>query len=103
MFGSDSAPHPRDKKECCGCAAGVFTAPVALQILVELFAKHNALDALQAFTSDNARRIYGVNPPKKVVEFDNCGDVIPERYGDVIPIFAGQSTSYAITRVDTEL
>lgn len=99
MFGSDSAPHPQDKKECCGCAAGVFTAPVALQILVELFAKHDALDALQAFVSDNAQRIYGVNPPKKSVEFDNCGDVIPERYGDVVPIFAGQRIDYAISKV----
>ncbi|WP_128326747.1 amidohydrolase family protein, partial [Arcobacter suis] len=31
MFGSDSAPHPKHKKECCGCAAGVFTSPIALQ------------------------------------------------------------------------
>ena len=30
MFGSDSAPHPKHKKECCGCAAGVFTSPIAL-------------------------------------------------------------------------
>ena len=30
MFGSDSAPHPIHAKEACGCAAGVFTAPIAL-------------------------------------------------------------------------
>ena len=41
MFGSDSAPHPLDKKEACGCAAGIFTAPIALQALVELFERHN--------------------------------------------------------------
>ncbi|MBQ8900433.1 MAG: dihydroorotase, partial [Akkermansia sp.] len=28
MFGSDSAPHPRCRKESCGCAAGVVTAPL---------------------------------------------------------------------------
>ena len=39
MFGSDSAPHPKDKKESCGCAAGVFTAPIALQVLTQLFEK----------------------------------------------------------------
>ena len=33
LFGSDSAPHPRHKKECCGCAAGIFSAPVALPML----------------------------------------------------------------------
>ena len=37
MFGSDSAPHPKHAKESCGCAAGVFTAPIALQVLTELF------------------------------------------------------------------
>lgn len=29
MFGSDSAPHPRERKEAAACAAGVFSAPVA--------------------------------------------------------------------------
>src|SRR5210317_233286 len=32
-FGSDSAPHPISAKECCGCAAGVFSAPVCLPVL----------------------------------------------------------------------
>lgn len=70
MFGSDSAPHPVHKKESCGCAAGVFTAPIALQVLVELFEKHNALEKLQEFLSGNAKRIYGVNPPEKTVLFE---------------------------------
>jgi dihydroorotase len=37
MFGSDSAPHPQHAKESCGCAAGVFTAPIALAKLAEIF------------------------------------------------------------------
>ena len=49
MFGSDSAPHPKHKKECCGCAAGVFTSPIALQVLVELFEKHDSLENLNNF------------------------------------------------------
>ena len=63
MFGSDSAPHPQSAKECSGCAAGVFAAPVALPRLVELFEQHHALDRLQAFVSDNAQRIYDIQPP----------------------------------------
>jgi dihydroorotase len=46
MLGSDSAPHPVSKKECCGCAAGLFTAPVCLPVLAELFEAHGALDNL---------------------------------------------------------
>lgn len=65
MFGSDSAPHPTHKKECCGCAAGVFTAPLALPALAQLFESHGVLENLQAFISDNAQKIYSYVPPKK--------------------------------------
>ncbi len=67
-FGSDSAPHPIDKKESCGCAAGVFTAPIALQVLTQLFEKHNSLPNLQKFVSDNAVNIYNLTPSPKKVE-----------------------------------
>ena len=98
VFGSDSAPHPVDRKECSGCAAGVFTAPVALQMLVGLFEEHGALDRLQAFVSDNARRIYGVTPPDKTVIFERSGAVIPERYGDVIPIYPGRELDWKVAK-----
>ena len=99
MFGSDSAPHPQDKKECCGCAAGVFTAPIALQALVELFEAHDTLDTLQAFISDNAQRIYGIQPPEKVVHFERSGDVIPEKYGDVVPMYPGKHLVWAVDAI----
>lgn len=99
VFGSDSAPHPVDKKECAGCAAGVFTAPIALQMLVGLFEEHGALDRLQAFVSDNAKRIYDVDPPSKTVVFEKTGAVIPERYGDVVPIYAGRDLEWKVAEV----
>lgn len=98
-FGSDSAPHPVDKKEAAGCAAGVFTAPIALQMLVGLFEEHGALDRLQAFVSDNAKRIYRVVPPEKTVVFEKTGAVIPERYGDVIPMYPGKELDWAVAEV----
>ena len=98
-FGSDSAPHPVDRKECAGCAAGVFTAPVALQMLVGLFEEHGALDRLQAFVSDNAQRIYGVAPPKKTVVLEKTGAVIPERFGDVIPMYPGRKLDWTVADV----
>lgn len=99
VFGSDSAPHPVDKKECAGCAAGVFTAPMALQMLVGLFEEHGALDRLQAFISDNAKRIYGVEPPAKTVVFQKTGAVIPDRYGDVVPMYPGRELEWAVAEV----
>lgn len=99
VFGSDSAPHPVDKKECAGCAAGVFTAPIALQMLVGLFEEHRALDRLQAFVSDNAKRTYGIAPPEKTVVFEKTGAVIPERYGDVIPMYPGRELDWKVAEV----
>jgi dihydroorotase len=99
MFGSDSAPHPVDKKEACGCAAGIFTAPIALQALVELFERHQAIANLQAFVSDNAQRIYEIQPPQKSVTLTATPFKVPSMYGTVIPMFANQVISWSITQV----
>ena len=100
MFGSDSAPHPISKKECCGCAAGIFSAPVCLPTLVELFEKHRNLDNLQAFVSDNARRIHNFNPPNKRVKLETTEMKVPEEYGKVVPYRAGAQIPWSVTAVD---
>jgi dihydroorotase len=99
MFGSDSAPHPRYQKECRTGAAGIFTAPVALQILTELFEKNHALENLQAFVSNNARRIYAISPPQKTVILEKKDDQIPEIFGAVVPFKAGETVSWRIADV----
>ncbi len=99
MFGSDSAPHPISKKECCGCAAGLFTAPVCLPTLVELFETHGMLDNLQAFVSGNAQNIHGFAPPAKSVTLEKVGMDVPARYGDVVPYRAGETLPWAVTRI----
>jgi len=100
MFGSDSAPHPRDKKETCGCAAGVFTAPIALQLLCEIFDQFDKLDNLQAFVSDNAQNIYGICPEFKEVTLEKRPFVVPSTYSNVVPMYAGETISWAIESVD---
>ena len=96
MFGSDSAPHPLEKKECCGCAAGVFTAPVALAMLAELFDAHDGLDKLQAFVSGNAQSIYGLTPPAKTVHLVKEPCTVPAKYGDVVPIRSGGEIGWRV-------
>lgn len=96
MFGSDSAPHPRHAKEACGCAAGVFTAPIALQLLAELFEKHHALDKLQAFVSDNAQNIYNITVPSKTVTLEKKPFNVPAQYNGVVPMYAGETLAYSI-------
>jgi dihydroorotase len=100
MFGSDSAPHPQHKKESCGCAAGVFTAPIALQLLCEIFEQYNKLDNLQAFVSDNAQNIYGICPEFKEVVLEKRTFVVPENYAGVVPMYAGLAIGWAIESVE---
>lgn len=100
MFGSDSAPHPKHAKESCGCGAGVFTAPIALQLLCEVFDAHGKLDNLQAFVSDNAQRIYGLCAEYKEVTLVKRDFHVPDIYGTVVPMKAGETLSWSIERVD---
>jgi dihydroorotase len=96
MFGSDSAPHPQSAKESCGCAAGVFTAPIALQVLTELFVKHSTVENLQAFVSDNAQKVYkNITIPQKSIKLEKKPFIVPKKYGTVVPMYAGEKLAYS--------
>ncbi|MDE7217668.1 MAG: dihydroorotase [Helicobacter sp.] len=95
-FGSDSAPHLRTHKECAQCGAGVFSAPVALPALAELFENHNALQSLSAFVCENAPRIYGFTPPQKLVRLRKARFDVASDYGGVVSLFAGESLSWIL-------
>jgi len=100
MFGSDSAPHPQHAKETCGCAAGVFTAPIALQVLAELFEEHSTVEKLQAFVSDNAKAIYkNIEVPNKTVILEKKPFTVPAKYGEVVPMYAGETLNYTIKHI----
>lgn len=102
MFGSDSAPHPRCRKEACGCAAGVFTAPVALPKLAEIFAAEGALDHLQDFVSGNACRFYGLTPQDRKITLRDTPMQVPAAYRsygeEVVPMYAGESIGWSVVR-----
>ena len=100
MFGSDSAPHPKHAKEACGCAAGVFTAPIALQLLTELFEKNSAsLENLQAFVSGNAQKIYALTPLKKKVLLEKKTFKVSADYNGVVPMYAGEEIAYSVKEI----
>lgn len=99
MFGSDSAPHPRHQKECVGCAAGIFTSPVALPLLAQIFEEENCLDLLQSFVCDNARKRYGITPPAKQITLSDSSWQVPQTYGDVRPFYANKNLRWSIDSV----
>lgn len=95
MFGSDSAPHPLHTKECCGCAAGVFSAPVILPVLAELFEKHSNETNLQKFISDNACKIHNLKFEKdKIITLEKQEWQVAQKYGDVVPFMAGKNIGF---------
>ncbi len=97
MFGSDSAPHPQHAKENCGCAAGVFTSSIALQVLTELFMEHSNVENLQAFVSGNAQKIYtNITVPQKSITLEKKPFEVPAIYGTVVPMYAGETIAYSI-------
>ena len=104
MFGSDSAPHPKHKKECCGCAAGVFTSPIALQVLTQIFEKHGSLNNLNAFVSLNAQKIYNLNLDKKTIKLIKKDFIVPAIYEykneNVVPMYAGETISWSIESIN---
>ncbi|MGC1495218.1 MAG: dihydroorotase [Sulfitobacter sp.] len=67
FLGTDSAPHTDANKLLpCGCA-GCFTAPNTMSILADVFEQDGALDKLEAFTSLNGPRYYGLPVNKDTV------------------------------------
>ncbi|MFP4376130.1 MAG: dihydroorotase [Spirochaetales bacterium] len=113
FFGSDSAPHPRDAKEsACGCA-GIYTAPVALPLLVELFEaagvalteaeadtgpNPTSRPSLERFTSRLGAEFYRLPLPERSVTLAEIPWTVPASYAGVVPYYAGATLRY--TRSD---
>lgn len=96
MFGTDSAPHARTAKLNNG-AAGVFSAPIALPRLVQLFEEHHCLHNLANFVSYNARRCYRYEPPEMTVRLVKESWTVPEACpGDIVPMGAGEELHWRL-------
>lgn len=100
MFGSDSAPHQKENKECHHGAAGVFNSPIALQLLTELFERNGKLDNLNTFVSLNAQKIYNLKPTTKPITLIKKDFIVPDGYSykneQVVPMFAGKTLPWSI-------
>jgi len=86
-LGSDSAPHPRDKKESACCASGVLMAHAAIELYAEAFEKFGALDErFERFASINGSQFYGLFPNEEEIT------LVREDW-EVKPLFVGQYVS----------
>lgn len=92
FMGTDSAPHTDEAKlSPCGCA-GMFTAPVAMACLAEVFANQGHLDRLEDFTSVFGAHFYGFSPSEQKITLrrhEEPVSVMPviEADGDQVTVF----------------
>lgn len=94
FLGTDSAPHPQDKKETsCGCA-GIYSAHAAIELYAEAFDNANALDKLEGFASFYGADFYGLPRNTETITLEKTGWQVPDSYSfaqqKLIPLRAGE-------------
>ncbi|MDP3981672.1 MAG: dihydroorotase [Chlamydiota bacterium] len=89
FLGSDSAPHPRDMKECAKGACGVFSAPVLPAVLAEVFEQAEKLKRLEDFTSRFGAEFYGLPLNKGSITLAKSEWTVPEQIASVVPFRSG--------------
>lgn len=106
--GTDSAPHPRSKKESHSCAAGIYTAPFFPELYAMAFehrfgAPEPDLESMEGFLRDflcvRGERFYGLkSSAQEYMEIRRKDQQIPDHYpfGDdvLIPLYAGKTIPY---------
>jgi dihydroorotase len=96
FLGSDSAPHPREKKECAKGACGVFTAPLLPALLATIFDKEGKLEYLENFTSLFGAQFYGLHRNTGTIVLLEQESKVPEQCGSVVPFMAGQTLPWTL-------
>ena len=101
FLGTDSAPHPRHSKEAECCAAGCFTAPVALECLAHVFDEMEALDRLEAFTSERGAAHYGMPLNEGMVTLERgdrrvLGQTLASDAGEIVVFDPGHDVGWRV-------
>jgi dihydroorotase len=87
--GTDSAPHDKSAKmRCCGCAAGIFTAPCAVEIYTTIFDEDDALQHLGSFLSENFIGLYGMEVSSETMTIEREAWTVPQEV-EGVQVFKG--------------
>ena len=103
FLGTDSAPHPRSKKEnICGCAAGSYTAHAAIELYAEVFDAASVLDNLEAFASFHGPDFYGLTRNNDTITLIKQDWTGPEalQFGDdeLVPMRPGETIKWQVSQ-----
>ncbi len=100
FLGTDSAPHPVGAKESsCGCA-GIYNAPVAIEVYTEIFEQANALDKLEGFASIHGPQFYNLPVNQTQITLVKQDWTVPssQTLGEqtVLPLRAGETVHWTL-------
>ncbi|MBD3850457.1 MAG: dihydroorotase [Acidobacteria bacterium] len=100
FLGTDSAPHPKNAKECANGCAGIFSAHAAIELYVEVFEDADALDLLEGFASHHGADFYGLarNEGEVVLVREEWAVPMTYAFGDheVVPLRAGETVRWRV-------
>ncbi|HQV64624.1 MAG TPA: hypothetical protein PKZ56_00075 [Candidatus Paceibacterota bacterium] len=98
FLGDDTAFHTPDRKYIEGCACGVFTSPISLEMYFMQFLAFDKtepgfLSEFQRFASDIGLGVYGIKPKKiyKRIAIVREPNFVKENYYGAVTPFAGQT------------
>jgi dihydroorotase len=102
FLGTDSAPHSQNQKESsCGCA-GIFSAPLAIELYARIFDDNQVLDKLEAFASFNGADFYGLKRNTATLTLEKKDWTVASDYpfGNerIIPLHAGQTEAWQVVK-----
>jgi len=100
FLGTDSAPHPRHRKESdCGCA-GCYSALHALELYAEAFEAAGALAKLEAFASFHGPDFYGLPRNTDTITLTKTPWQVPAVVAlpeaDIVPLRAGETMDWQL-------
>lgn len=101
FLGSDSAPHPRARKEsACGCA-GIYTAHAGIELYAEAFAAVDRLECLESFASHHGPDFYGLARNRGTLTLERREWRVPEALAlddgeSLVPLRAGETVGWSL-------
>ena len=100
FLGTDSAPHAQGRKESsCGCA-GIFSAPLAIELYARAFDDNNALDKLEGFASFYGADFYGLPRNTETITLEKKEWTVPASFPlgneKIIPMHAGETEHWKL-------
>ena len=98
FYGTDSAPHHKGKKECAAGCAGVYSMPVALEGLVDVFDRAGKLDRVEDFCASFGADFYGLPRSTETVLLEKSDWTVPDLVDGVVPYRAGETMPWRLAK-----